>query len=61
MNATRGTDRKTREGTLGVSAHAARIPYHELGLSHVPKGRRVVQAGKDILYARSRVAIFQPA
>ena len=36
-------------------------PVIELELSHVPERRGVVQAGEDIFYAGSCVAVLQPA
>ena len=40
--------------------HTVRVPYHELELSHVPERRGVVQAGKNIPYAGSCVAVLEP-
>ena len=46
---------------VGCELYDVRAFYHELELSHIPERRSVIQAGKDIFYAGSRVAVLQPA
>jgi len=45
-----------------VNVHtSARLPHHELELSHIPERNGTVQARKNVIYARPCVTILQPA
>ena len=43
-----------------VNVHTTRFLCHELGPSHMPQRRSVIQAGKNIFYPRPYVAVFEP-
>jgi len=57
----RDADKKREGKNRVINLHTTRFPHHELGLSHMPQRRRIIQVGKNIFYSGPCVTVFQPA